>query len=838
MKRLLVVATSVLCLFAFFFACSDLQNLSEPKKVVVKPGDAKYSIPFGGYSVAFDDYINVTKLQENLAGSDDEDSGDTKLRLSVYDYQDPMEKSVQKYIIEYPIASISLNPDDYLGDITSFLQDFKLSDDDDSQISIPINDVFKQVSESLADCKTEVNVPLNTLNNAIKKYPKIGNQIEIPTLSVVEPISSEQIGFDYGGDGFIKQAIIESGKFTIEREIPHGWHGVTAKVELSVSGAIEGANFRDAGNARGFLIRQEADLSGKTINGKQKDLNMTGRVTLEFNNATIELNDDGTVPDLTLICTSKIEKIRDAQIYLEKVINDEALTYGPKPIPVNVPEYVKNCKAVKLDMQTAIDTNLGGIIKDLYIAPKISSEYMGFNESGNYSNVFGNADRLRVTKDVDDGQGWKGFYLVENGTPPSEGIDIYVEFAIRGDNYNPNSPNNYAKEEDTITIAEFDLTKTSDTEYYLKPTFGAPEGSPMFECDELELQIADGVFEGSVETGLNIGDLLADLVDSGDNSALGDFVNELKNKIELQGIEGYLYITAPKTEGEGAINFADLLSPVAGYVEASYVPKDSNKAETKVLIGNESGDKKIKLSMKNNVPAFASLADENSLITENTMFSERYNHYSAKTKEGSLTGIINKKANDLAFDYDISFGGKNETIFLDRKQIRALQDAAKEAAANAEIAMSIAVVLPLKLKLTEDIKDKNIMALAGDGDEDIDFLGGEDSDSDFSEYTDYTEALKSLELWYQFKNPLGLEIDALFSEKNILKKKMLFDNEKHSISLTREEIDKILTESSFIPQISMTLRAGEISVKRNAELKMNTALVIKTDNDADIEFEL
>lgn len=242
--------------------------------------------------------------------------------------------------------------------------------------------------------------------------------------------------------------------------------------------------------------------------------------------------------------------------------------------------------------------------------------------------------------------------------------------------------------------------------------------------------------------------------------------------------------------------------------------------------------------MKNNVPAFASLADENSLITENTMFSERYNHYSAKTKEGSLTGIINKKANDLAFDYDISFGGKNETIFLDRKQIRALQDAAKEAAANAEIAMSIAVVLPLKLKLTEDIKDKNIMALAGDGDEDIDFLGGEDSDSDFSEYTDYTEALKSLELWYQFKNPLGLEIDALFSEKNILKKKMLFDNEKHSISLTREEIDKILTESSFIPQISMTLRAGEISVKRNAELKMNTALVIKTDNDADIEFEL
>ena len=835
MKRLLLVAASMLCLIVCFFACSDLQNLSEPKKVVVKPGDAKYSIPFGGYSVAFDDYINVTKLQESLAGSDGEDSGDTKPQLSVYDYQDPTAKNLQQFIVEYPIAGISLNPDDYLGDITDFLQNFKLSDDGDSQISIPINDVFERVSKSLASCKTEVDVPLETLNGAIDGYSKEGNRITGLTIpSIREEISTRQIGFDYGGNGFIKQAIIKSGTFTIDCELPHDWSGVTAKVELSVSGAIEGVQFKDAGKTDAFLIRQEADLSGKTINDKEKDLNITGTVTLEFNNATIVLDDDGTVPDLPLVCTSQIEKIRDAQIYLGKVLGRDDIASPDEPpilIPVHIPKYVKNCKIVRLDMQTAIDTNLGGIIKNLYMAPKISSDYMNFDASGSYNDIFDNANGLRITKDVDEG--WEGFYLVKDGTPPpQEEIDIAVDFDIRGDNYNPNSPDNYIEEEDTITITEFDLTKASDTEYYLKPTFAAPEDSTMFECDALELQIDENnaPFAGSIETGLSIGDMLGDLVDSGDNSALGNFVEDLIGAIELQGIEGYLYVTAPKTDGDGAIDFANLLSPITGYVGASYELEDSNKG-TEVLIETE-------LSIKNNVPSFASLADENRLITDDSIFSEKY--YSARTKEGSLTNIINQKANNLKFDYDISFGdGESGTISLDRNQIRALQNAAKVAGANVEIAMSIAVVLPLRLNITDAIVVDNIMALAGDG-EDVDFLGDEDSDSDFSEYTDYTEALKSLELWYQFKNPLGLKIDALFSEKNefISQKPMHFDNEKHSISLETKEIDKILTASSFIPRISMTLEKGEVSVTRNAELKMNAALVIKTDNDAGIEFEL
>ena len=826
MKRLLLVATSVLCLAVFFFACSDLQNLSEPKKVVVKPGDAKYSIPFGGYSVAFNDYLNVTKLQENLTDA----SGDD-MKLFVWDYQDQTKKTLQQFIVEYPITSISLNPDDYLGDITDFLQNFKLSDDGDSQISIPINDVFKQVSESLADCKTEVDVPLETLNKALSAYPRDGNQVTVPELSVTEEISLSQIGFDYGADGFIKRAVIENGVFTIVCKLPGGWSGVTATVNLSVSGAIEKTSFKDVNKGSEYLIRQEADLSGKTIDGKEKDITIEGTIKFDCNNATIVLN-NGTLPSLTLDCASRIKKIRDAQIYLEKVLsNDETdLTYNDS-VSVSIPEYVKNCKIVKLDMQAAVDTNLAGVIKKLYIAPKITSDAMGIAATDNtekYSNMFADDGGLRITKKVGDSSGWEGFYLVnKEKSERLNDIDLDVVFGIRGDNYNPDCPDDYTEIEDTITITNFDVT--SDTDYYLKPTFGAPKDGDMLECDDLELQIdSDLNQEGEIETGLSIGDMLDNIVDGDDDSAQGKLINDLIDAIELQGIEGYLYVTAPETTGENPLQN---LPPIKGSVIARY---DGGEASLFEMADSQ------KSLIKYGVPSFASLADENRLITKDAMFTKQY--YSARTKEDTLTGIINARANNLTFAYDISFGS-SDTIKLNRDQINALQDAANAAAggsatASAEIAMTIAVVLPLKLNLTDDIVVDNIMALAGDG-EDVDFLGDEDSDSDFSEYTDYTEALKLLELWYQFKNPLnGLSISAEFSEKNISKKKMHFDNEKHFISLTPEEIDNILTESSFIPQISMTLKEGIVSVTRNAELKMNAALVIKTDNDADIEFEL
>ena len=367
----------------------------------------------------------------------------------------------------------------------------------------------------------------------------------------------------------------------------------------------------------------------------------------------------------------------------------------------------------------------------------------------------------------------------------------------------------------------------------------------MFECDELELQIDNSLIPSEpIETGLSIGDLFDNLVDE-ENSEQSKLINNLIDAIKLQDIEGYLYVTAPKIEGENPLQN---LPPIKGGVTARYDGGEIPLFETADM---EKG------LIKYGVPSFASLADENRLIDDDILFYEfsnkeeqRYSAKTAETAEGEshLCEIINKKVNNLAFDCNISFGNE-KTITLSRQQINALQDATNAAAggsatANAEIAMTIAVVLPLKLNITKDIRNINIMALAGDGDEDIDFLGGDDSDTDYSEYTDYTEALKSLELRYQFKNPLGVKIDAEFSgkkkdaEEPLIKKGMSFDNEKHSIFLMSEEIDEILTANSFIPQISMTLKAGEVSVKRNAELKLNAALIIRTNNDADIEFDL
>ncbi|MDE6737092.1 MAG: hypothetical protein K2J50_06285, partial [Treponemataceae bacterium] len=84
------------------------------------------------------------------------------------------------------------------------------------------------------------------------------------------------------------------------------------------------------------------------------------------------------------------------------------------------------------------------------------------------------------------------------------------------------------------------------------------------------------------------------------------------------------------------------------------------------------------------------------------------------------------------------------------------------------------------------------------------------------------------------------DVQAKLSEKNgvIGEKVMNFNTKRNTITITPDEVDQILKKNSFIPQISMTLKKGLISVKRNADFKMNAALIIRTNNDADIEFDL
>lgn len=974
MKRLLVVATSVLCLVAFFFACSDLQNLSEPKKVVVKPGDAKYSIPFGGYSVAFNDYINVTKLQENLSGSDDEDSGDTKLQLSVYDYQDPMEKSVQKYIIEYPIASISLNPDDYLGDMLGFLDGFNgtSGSDNDDKFNIPVEipedlkkieikqdidlpdlnaEIVGKIGEfDIEDTQTKFLVPEQNLDSTeLERVPGYVSNIDIKiplelatvtfssgsldiTISTTDPSfgsdyafnltaelcdtngngiyndrgypASATVTFDQNhknetlelpidnrelpqnmkihligrvegnsaivhtysvnsvgfttdnlkvkkvtglnidaitkeidqllGDGdspigsdLLRTATVEEGNITLSSELPSGWSGVTAETDFAVSGAIDDVKFVNASKKDDYLFYREANLSGKRIDGTKSLSAKLDNLTLSFNNATIVLEDEQ--PAVSVECKANITKLSDVKVNLEKLLGDETLTSSiEQEIGSNITDYVVSATVDELNLQADIDTNLA--IKALWVKPTIQSRALKIDDALEYTNVI-DGDPIQVSYGKENG--WEGFELTKL---QGDKVDFEITLDVHGDKHDQNS---YDKSDDTLTLTSLDLTRD---DYYLKVAFGAPKDKHIFECKQLVLKIDDGIIpEGPIETGLSIGDMFDNLVEDKD-SEQGKLIDKLINAIELQGIEGYLYVTAPKVEGENPLKS---LPPITGNVTALYKTNGVDKDPPVVLFETADTEKGL---IKYDVPSFASLADKNSLITDNTMFTKYYSARTTKDENGedNLCKIINDKANDLKFDYDISFGGgEGNTITLNREQINALQDAANAAAggsatANAEIAMTIAVVLPLKLNITKDIEIENVMTLAGDSDEDIDLLGGDDSDTDFSEYTDYIKALKSLTLIYGLENSFGLNVEAKLSEKNgvIGAKVMNFNKKRDTITITTDEVDKILTANSFIPQIFMTLKAGTISVKRNAELKMNTALVIKTDNDAGIEFEL
>ena len=825
MKKTLLTIASALCSVAFFFSCSDLTNLSTPKKVVVKPGDARYSFPFGNATFALEEYINIDKLTENLTVGDDDSA-----QLHVYDYQGQRDPTLQQYIIEYPITKISLNSDDYLSDVTDFLQNLDSGVEGGGAISIPIADAFNAVANGLSSSSIRVNIPLGNLNKTIKNLGN-GNRtitgLSIPAITESIP----ETAIDFNCNGYLKSAIIERGNFTIACELPTGWSGVTADVTISVSGAIDGVGLQDASKKRGFLFNKEADLSGKTINGKAAKLKVNGSITLRFNNATIALNNDGSIPDLTLACGATIEKIRDVKIYLEKVL-DKATLSIEKPIPVTIPEYVVNCKVVKLNMQAAIDTNLSNIIANLYIQPRILSNNMGFDASSNteYSSVFDSGGGLRIMQDVDDG--WSGFFIVnKSASTRMTEMDFKVDFDMRGDGHDPKNPGAYDRANDTITVTELDLTKTSSTDYYIKPTFGAPDDGHIFECDDLILEIDESIIPHKpIETGLSIGEIFDDFVEAADNDTTKEQIRALVDAIELMNINAYLYVTAPETSD---VNFQTILPNITGYVKATY--KDERGIDRQEwLIGDEN---KVKLELKNNLPSFASIA-QNGLITTDSHFGNGY--YSAKTQGNTLCDIVNARANDLAFDYDISLGiSDKKTITLSRAQINALQDAATQVtsdSAKAEISISIAVVLPLQLRITEDVP-VDIMAFANNDVGDNDLLGGEGSDTDYSDYADIVDYI---ELTYYLKNPIGLRLKATLSEANnvIGKKEMEFKNAEQKLRLSSDEASTILTKNSFIPNINATLEKTTISIKRNTEIKMGAALVIATNSDGGIEFDL
>ena len=153
------------------FSC----NYEVPEKVSVIT-DANYAFTIGDFSKSLSEYMSVEKIKEYVNNSED-----SKIKYSVYDYNPPsnssLEKPIQEYLIDMTIAEIPV-------DVGSYLEKMDFSDLDSEGITLGQKIEIPNLSE-----RTETS----TIT-----FPDIAQKFENETIKIIDdfPIAETSISTD------------------------------------------------------------------------------------------------------------------------------------------------------------------------------------------------------------------------------------------------------------------------------------------------------------------------------------------------------------------------------------------------------------------------------------------------------------------------------------------------------------------------------------------------------------------------------------------------------------------------------------------------------------------
>ena len=142
---------SIGILTILLFSCKDFSSFELPHSIKVKTEDAEYPVPIGSLTVDFDDYINAEKLQQKMGTVNTKDTPldipfeatpeevqakiDEQRTFFVYDYYPGKDASTQEYIINYPVATVPLDMNQYMK--TGLNIDSKVNDQLKQEIKVP-----------------------------------------------------------------------------------------------------------------------------------------------------------------------------------------------------------------------------------------------------------------------------------------------------------------------------------------------------------------------------------------------------------------------------------------------------------------------------------------------------------------------------------------------------------------------------------------------------------------------------------------------------------------------------------------------------------------------------
>ncbi|MBR4449374.1 MAG: hypothetical protein IKS30_04150 [Treponema sp.] len=617
---------------------------------------------------------------------------------------------------------------------------------------------------------------------------------------------------------FLVSATITDGAITYKAAVPSNWNGIVCESDIAMTGGItaNASEFMNSvpeeGDSSNYILNKSLPLTLKKIT--PEDLTLSGTVRLSFVNATFVF-DSSSPTSLDIVGGAKINKLNIVYLKPEKLL--DMTTFGQEfniEFGSSVTEYVDTIEFNKLAITatTTTDLALNSAQGDLIMEAHFTSDAFKITTpiEDDYA-ISAPNDNLSLST----GEDWTG--IVEPASTPKLDIDLGV--TVR-------SSITEGGHAGHICLSELQLDKTYNI-----------TSEVIFEYDwvKVVLNTDNTAVDGSFDASFNLKDTI--------NGYFKEDENNIANKIQFNGIEGYLFVTRPVFEATEEVPtdpLADLLS-FNGKVNAVYSQTDENDVttnQTVYLIGSATQDAELRLAESE--LDLSTLADENGTISDagDIIFpdlgAENVNDddfiYSARLSADALSKMFNAEAETCSMNYNLALNsGSGQKLTLTKQQVDTLRTEG-----SCSLNLTICMRLPLQLEITENIEIEDVLALGGQKIEN-DVLGRDgptESDSNFKKYSDLIETIT---LNYFIKTTTGLNMTAnLTDDASGINKSIVFggsEKAEQAFAFSSTELDRILDSYPFTPKVGLNIKQGTVRIPRSSYLRFMGYVTVETGGE-------
>ncbi|MCI6322375.1 hypothetical protein [Treponema porcinum] len=584
----------------------------------------------------------------------------------------------------------------------------------------------------------------------------------------------------------------EKSLLSILTKLPDGWTGVTADLEINLSGAITAADaeFNKTNESGEYLINRNLALNGKTYSKKEidgvvsGDINVVGKINISLNNADIVLP-NGEAPQIMISTSCTITKVTSMTIDLSKY---------ESPIETKV-EVNEDLPSEVSDFIETINLKPSGMNVKYYNTLPAEND-IEFTVNSSFFGIADKTDTMTGGTGTADEPSGKMEFLGEGKTVNTASENI-IDFSAEME-----FPGKTEENPDYVTLKNIEIGKS----YAVGVTV-----EPVFDWEYITLKTASTAVKGNVDTGLNVSEIFKSLTDE-----LGD--DSFISRIELTQIPLYLYSIVPSVIED--FTFTGELSA------AAYDEEDNRVGEKIEITDNFIISEPV-------LPALQKAAGSDSIVTG----------FGDTSQSTNIADLFNIHASgNIKIDYDFQLG-KNETEGGDSVIMIAKTDLEQFDEDSVSIRLHARLVLPLELKVAELDENPNepvvidIMKL-------MDLEPGDDlfsrsEPTDLDDMEKYIDAIDSAGIRYSVKNNVlqsdkvpHIELDT--KNDNLRNKKYAINFSTGTLNIEIDDMKDILRSYPFSPTVKLEIPVGTYKIPRNAEAGVGLSVYIKTDGTVNL----